>query len=54
MVWHDKPETDAMTAVIGKAAQFDVMDEKFVRRRVDQPDPQNPAQVASARETAAK
>ncbi|MCK1542042.1 hypothetical protein IVB12_08675 [Bradyrhizobium sp. 179] len=38
MVWPHKPEVVAMTAVIGKAAQFDVMGEKFVRRKATKPD----------------
>jgi hypothetical protein len=32
MIWHDKPQTVAMMALIGKAAQFDVMSCRFVRR----------------------
>jgi hypothetical protein len=42
MAWSHAPQIITITAVIGTAAQFDVMGEKFVRRRIDQRDPQNP------------
>jgi hypothetical protein len=50
MVWHPRPETVAMTAVIGKAAQFDVMDNRFVRRKAAAPDVQSAAEVVPLRE----
>jgi hypothetical protein len=33
MAWSHKPQTITMTAVIGTAAQFDVMGNRFVRRK---------------------
>jgi hypothetical protein len=47
MVWHDKPETEAMTAIIGKAAQIDVMDNRFVRKKAAAPDVQSAAEFVS-------
>lgn len=34
-VWSHSPEVVAMKATIGVAARFDVMGEKFVRRKID-------------------
>jgi hypothetical protein len=45
MVWHHRPETVAMTAIVGTAPQFDVMACRFVRRKVAQPGRQRRAQA---------
>ena len=50
MIWHDKPKAVSLTAVIGQAAQFDVMAERFVRRPAN-PEVQRPVQIM---DTAAK
>src|SRR5262245_37875583 len=51
MVWHHRPETVAMTAIISTAARFDVMGERFVRRKVAEPDILSTAEIVPRQNT---
>ncbi len=54
MVWSHKPQTVAMSALIGKAAQFDVMGEKFVRRKATGLDPIDQRRIVLPEDAPAK
>lgn len=47
MVWSHRPGTAALTGVIGVAAQFDVMGERFVRRKASFSPTNRPAKLLS-------
>jgi hypothetical protein len=51
-VWSHKPQVVSMRAPIGVAAQYDVMGEKFVRRKAAKPDPAQKKPLQKIRRTA--
>jgi hypothetical protein len=51
-VWSHKPQTVSMRAPVGVAAQYDVMGEKFVRRKAAKPHPAHNKRLQKMRRTA--
>jgi hypothetical protein len=54
MEWSHKPQIVAMIGILGEAAQFDVMGERFVRRKAPKPDPTDQRRVPLPEDAPAK